>query len=212
RSIHVLVDSQVEDAPRAQPAGGRAALGSGKRALVAEPLELVDHPSECRAAKVLIETVVDRSRRADQEGVIGISESEAPDDEIESRCLRLVVAIIADVGFVNEPSDRHERVVLAEVVPVEERFEAALAVVVGQLDVAHIEAGRIVGYLVRIVDEDELGGGIDEPADEPCAGGAIDVTMAPGRPSHRPASTSSWRSAIARSAIRRSGGGKKSRH
>ena len=54
-----------------------------------------------------------------------------------------------------------------------------------ELDAAHIERCRIRGYLVRVVDEHELGLRVDEAADQPGAGGAVDVAVASRRPSHR---------------------------
>jgi len=81
---------------------------------------------------------------------------------------------------------------------------------VRELDAAHVERRRAVGNLVRIVDEDELGLLVDEPADQPRARGAIDVDAGARRPPHRAAllsmaAASSW---IAERARSRSGGGK----
>src|SRR6266702_3876268 len=79
---------------------------------------------------------------------------------------------------------------------------------------AHVERRCARGYLGEVVEEDEFRAGVDEAADQPCAGGPVDVDIGAGRPFH--ARTSAWRDAVARSSTAareaaRCGRGKKSR-
>jgi hypothetical protein len=57
-------------------------------------------------------------------------------------------------------------------------------VVVAQFGVAHVEGGGVGGYLVGVVDEDELGGRVDMAADQPRAGRPVDVDAGSGGPFH----------------------------
>src|SRR5213596_3261156 len=76
-------------------------------------------------------------------------------------------------------------------------------------DMRGVERRRVRRHLVGIVDEDELRLGIDEALDQPGAGGAIDVAVAAGRPTHPTGSSiSAASSASACWASSRSGGGK----
>ena len=83
---------------------------------------------------------------------------------------------------------------------------------VGQLDATHVERGGINRNLGRVGDEHELRVGVDMVADEPGAGGAVDVNVGAGGPLHGRASEASVRGvARASTAMRaesRSGGGK----
>ena len=73
----------------------------------------------------------------------------------------------------------------------QEGLERAVALVMGERDARHVE-GRGVGRdIVRIVDEDELGARVDEPADEPGAARPIDMAASPRGPSHETASSES---------------------
>ena len=74
---------------------------------------------------------------------------------------------------------------VGELVAAQERLEAAVAAVVGELDAAHVERRRVGRHLVGVVDEHELGVRVDEAADQPGAGGAVDVAVTARRPPHR---------------------------
>src|SRR5207253_8694968 len=98
---------------------------------------------------------------------------------------------------------------IAELVAAQEGLEAAVAAVMRELNAAHVERGRVGRHLVRVVDEDELRLWVEEAADQPGAGGAIDVTVRTSRPPHPTgSSTSTASSSTARWASSRSGGGK----
>ena len=109
----------------------------------------------------------------------------------------------------DDPGDVDERLVLYERVAAKDRLEADLAAVVAELDTADVERGRILGDLVWVVDEEELGVGVDKAADQPSAGSPVDVDPGACRPPHAAASsTIAARASTARSASSRSGGGK----
>ena len=83
--------------------------------------------------------------------------------------------------------------------------------VVAQFGTSHVEGGGVVGDFGGVGDEDELGLGVEGAADEPGAGGAVDVNAGAGGPFHAVCPCSwwvGWRALTARSAARRSGGGK----
>jgi hypothetical protein len=63
--------------------------------------------------------------------------------------------------------------------------------VVGQLDAAHVERGRVGGHLGGVGDEGELGGRVDAAADQPRAGGPVDVDGGAGGPLHEGCSSDS---------------------
>src|SRR5436190_10308888 len=98
---------------------------------------------------------------------------------------------------------------IAELVAAQKGLEAAVAPVMRELDAAHVERRRVGRHLVRVVDEHELRLWVEEAADQPGAGGAVDVAVTARRPLHPTgSSTSTASSSTARWASSRSGGGK----
>jgi lactate dehydrogenase-like 2-hydroxyacid dehydrogenase len=91
--------------------------------------------------------------------------------------------LVSDVCLVHDPADPHQRRI-RQLVPGQDAFERAATFPVAELGAAHVKRGRLSGYLVGIVDEHELGVLIDEAADQPRAGGAVDVHVSSGRPDH----------------------------
>ena len=80
---------------------------------------------------------------------------------------------------------------------------------VGELDPWDVERGGVWRYLVRVVDEDELGVFVEELSNEPGAGGAVDVAVGAGCPFYETtASFAAANSSTACCASSRSGGGK----
>src|SRR5439155_26998881 len=117
-------------------------------------------------------------------------------------------ALVGEVSLVHDLGDipQHRS---AELVAAQEGLEAAVAAVVGELDAAHVERRCVGRHLFRVVDEDELRFRVEEAADQPGAGGPVDVAMATSRPPHPTgSSTRAASSSTARWASSRSGGGK----
>jgi hypothetical protein len=111
--------------------------------------------------------------------------SERPANQHVDACgLGGVVALVAEVGPVDDPRDRLQRLVV-ELVTLQKRLEAAVGAVMGQLDAANVEADRVHGDVIGILDEDERGVGVQETPDQPGAGGPIDVTAC-GSPTSSP--------------------------
>src|SRR5207244_1359089 len=133
---------------------------------------------------------------------------EATQQDIEPGCLGGVVALITEVGLVNDLGQLPEHGV-SQLIAAQEGLEAAIAAVVGKIDTTHVERRRVGGDLFRIVDEDELRLRIDEAADQPGAGSAVDVAATACRPLHPTgSSTRTASSSTAARARSRSGGGK----
>src|SRR5207244_3410702 len=160
-----------------------------------------------RALAVLVEAIKERSREREQLFVVA-HHRQPTQQHVESGSLGRVVALVGEVGLVHDLRDLPEHRI-AELVAAQERLEAAVAAVVGELDTTHVERSRVGRHLIRVVDEDELRLRVEEPEDQPGAGGAVDVAMATRRPPHPTgSSTSTASSSTARWASSRSGGGK----
>ncbi len=126
-----------------------------------------------------------------------------------SRAGRLgcVVTLIAEVRLMHDPGHLPENRVLQQVV-LQERLEAAVSLVVGELCSEHVEGCGAVGYVRWILDEDELGLEVDEALDEPGARGPVDVAAGSGCPLHVRTCTDVTSSSTARVASSLSRGGK----
>ena len=96
--------------------------------------------------------------------------------------------------FGDAPQDR-----VGDVVAAEDGFEAAVAAVVAEFDAAHVQRGGV-----------RFGVRVDGAADQPGAGGAVDVDAGAGDPLHAVSgeACSGCRAATVRSAAVRCGGGK----
>ncbi len=133
-----------------------------------------------------------------------------------------VEAVVVEVGVVHDLGDAPQHRI-GDVVPAQDGLEGAVTAVVAEFDAAHVERGRVGGHLGRVRDEQEFSISVEEPADQPGAGGPVDVHTGAGGPSHGADSTtpparrlaetppSLARSRRAAAAASRSGGGKKSR-
>ena len=158
----------------------------------------------------LVEAVEDRTGHG--EGLlVGADHGQAAEYDVEAGCFGGVVAFVVEVGFVDDLGDAPEDGVV-EVVVAQDGFEAAVALVVAEFDAAHVERGGVGRRLGRVGDEDELGVRVDVAADEPGAGGAVDVDAGAGDPLHEGCSSgfgTGWaRASTAALAWSRSAGGK----
>src|SRR5262249_13994894 len=156
-----------------------------------------------------VEAVEDRA--GDGEGfLVGADHGQAAQDDVEAGGFGGVVPFVVEVGFVDDLGDAPEDWIVKLVVT-EDGFEAAVALVVAEFDAAHVERGGVGGHLGGVGDEDELGVGVDVAADEPGAGGAVDVDVGAGGPLHEGCSSGSgmgWaRASTAAVAWSRSAGG-----
>ena len=132
-----------------------------------------------------------RTLRGDASSVVVVATSERPRSSTSSPGrLGRVVALVVEVGLVHDPRDLPQHRVV-ELVAAQERLEAAVAAVVGELDAAHVERRRVRRHLVGVVDEDELRLRVDEAPDQPRAGGPVDVAVRGASPTSRPASSTS---------------------
>src|SRR6266508_291007 len=159
-----------------------------------------------RSLAELVQAVEQRSGDLKHLLVVG-HEGQSPQERVEPRTLRGVVSLVAEVGLVHHLGDRPQHRIL-QVVALEERLEAAITAVMGELGPPHVEWNCAGGDLVRIGHEGELGIRIDEPADEPRAGRPVDVAPCPRRPLHGATSISAANCSTARIALSLWGGGK----
>src|SRR5439155_1586126 len=134
---------------------------------------------------VLVEAVEEGAGDGQHLLIVG-HHRQAPADHVEPGCLGGVVAVVGQIGLVHHAGDVPEDGIV-EVVAAQDRLEAAVVAVVGQLDAAHVERGGVGRNLERVVDEDEGGLGVDEASDQPRAGGAVYVAVGPRRPPTRAA-------------------------
>src|SRR5207248_824130 len=114
------------------------------------------------------------------------------------------VGLVHDLG--QPPQHR-----VGQIASAQNGLEAAVGTVVPEFGAAHVERGRVGRHLGRVGDEQEAGVGIEEPADQPGAGGPVDVHALAGGPVHGCASSfvaASCRTRTAACAVSRSGGGK----
>jgi MFS family permease len=178
-------------------------------ALVLEPAlppgVRVRHGAERLTAKLV--QAVEQRFRASEQLFVAADEPEPADQRVEPGRLGRVVAAIVDVGLVDDGGDLPEHGI-RELVTAQHRLERAVAVVVAQLDPAHVERDRVRRHVLRIRDEDEARLGIHEASDQPGARRAVDVAARPCRPPHRSASVRCASASTARSARARSGGEK----
>ena len=131
-------------------------------------------------AAVLVEPLEDRRRGLEQALVVA-DETHAADDDVEAARLGRVEALVAEVGLMDDPRQRPERVIGQLVAP-EECLEGAIAVVVGQLNAADVESDRVGRNVVGVIDEDERRLSVDESANQPSACGAVDMAAGTRRP------------------------------
>jgi hypothetical protein len=113
-----------------------------------EPAAMLVQPVEDCAAHLEHALVVEHKR-------------EPSTDDVEAGGAWLVETVISEVGLVHDPSEIPQHRVLEPEVA-QDGLEAAVAAVVGELDPAHVERGGISGYVSGVLDEHELGVGIDE--------------------------------------------------
>src|SRR6266478_5176263 len=130
-------------------------------------------PQEQGLFFVLVESVEQRSGQI-EEGIVVAHHREAPDQHIQPRSLGSPVAVVGEIGLVHNPGDLDQHRIL-QLVSLQEGLEAAVAPVVGKLDADHVEGGGVGGDLIGVPDEHELRLGIDETADQPCAGRPVDM-------------------------------------
>src|SRR5262249_40377703 len=136
------------------------------------------------------------------------------DEHVQAGCGGGVVAVVGEVGFVDDMADLFQRRVGVQAERLYGGLERAPALVVPERGAAHVERRGARGDGGGVGGEDEFGGGVDEAADQPGARGPVDVDTRPGGPLH--VRTPAWRAAAARAstaarAASRWGGGEEAR-
>jgi hypothetical protein len=107
------------------------------------------------ALAVLVQAVEQRRRESEQLFVV-TDHRQAAQEYVEPGRLGRVVALVGQIGLVHDLGDLPEHRV-GELVAAQEGLEAAVAAVVGEVNAAHIERGRVRRHLVEVVDKHELG-------------------------------------------------------
>ena len=136
-----------------------------------------------RPPAVLVEAVEHDGPDPDEVGVVE-DERQAPRHGVEARRLWGVEARVGQIGLVDDPRDVPQHRVVQPVVA-QHRLEGAVGPVVGELHPGDVERDRLARKRRAVLDEGELRLDIDEPADEPGAGDAIDMAVGPGHPAHQ---------------------------
>ncbi len=135
-----------------------------------------------------VESVIHRTLQLDLPVVVfGVDEGEAVSDGVEAGSLRTVVAVSRDVGAVNDLGETLERLILEAVLD-NDRFKAATAIDVPELNVRYVVGDRIFALRRRHHflggNVEECGLAVDEPLDEPRARHPIYVGVLPSHPFH----------------------------
>ncbi len=73
---------------------------------------------------------------------------------------------------------------VVELVAAQDRLERAVPSVVGELDPAHVERGRVGRHAGGVLDEDELGVRVHLTLDQPRTRRPVDVDAGTGHPPH----------------------------
>ena len=138
-------------------------------------------------AAVLVQAVEDDGAELEDPRVVA-HQRQAATDRVEAGGVWFVVALVVQIGLVHDSGQVPQHGVV-DGVATKDRLEAAVAAAVRQLDPAHVERRRIIRHVGRVVHEHELGGRVDEAAQEPRARRPVDVTPGPRRPPHRRAAS-----------------------
>lgn len=121
----------------------------------------------------------------DGHGVLVVADhGQATQGDVEAGGFGGVEAFVVQVGFVDDFGDALQGEVVGELIAAQDGLKGAVALVVSQFHAAHVERCGVAGDLVGIGDEDEGGVRVDEAADQPGAGGAVDVDAGAGGPPH----------------------------
>src|SRR6266566_3238616 len=112
-------------------------------------------------------------------------------DNIQARGFGGVVASVVQVGLVHDGGDPPQHRV-GQVVAAQDRLEAAITAMMGQLRTRDVERGGAGGDVGRVTDEEELRPFVNVAADQPGAGRPVNVDARPGSPPHA-GSSSAWR-------------------
>jgi len=149
----------------------------------------VQHASAPRRVRGI--ELVEEERPAFEPGLVGaVVGGDARQHAFDARRLIAAELCILEIDVVHDLGDRPQRRI-ADRKAAEQGLEGAPVAVVGELSLEHVEpevAGR--GVVRGRIDELEAGVAIDEPADEPGAGDAVDEDAGardPGAPANAPA-------------------------
>ena len=97
---------------------------------------------------------------------------------------RIGVEVVVDVGGVHDGSEAHEGRVAGEFEVVDEDLEGAAAVAVVELGPGRVEAVCVLvagdGENIVVRDVEDLGGGVDEPSNQPRASNAVGLGTGAG--------------------------------
>src|SRR6266568_9373824 len=99
---------------------------------------------KCRTAVILIQAVEDPAR-AGEGFLVGTHHGQCAEGDVEAGGFGGVVAFVVEVGFVDDLGDAPQHRV-GDLVAAQDGFEAAISVVVRQVDTTHVERGRIHWY------------------------------------------------------------------
>ncbi len=97
--------------------------------------------------------------------------------DVEPEGLGDVVSLVVEVRLVNNLGDPPQNRI-GQLVPVQHRFERAVSGVVAELRPAHVEPSRLRSSVPN-QKRTELGLRVEEPPDQPCARGPVDVDARP---------------------------------
>src|SRR6266542_2623081 len=132
-----------------------------------------------------VQGVVDEAAALQQPLVVGFGVQAALADGQQPRAERVSVEVAGDVGGVDDPCQPHQGRVAAKVESVDEDLEGAAVVLVGELGAGRVERPRTVplsdGEDLAGGHVGDLGGGVDEPADQPGAGDPVGLGTSAGR-------------------------------
>ena len=132
-----------------------------------------------------VEGVVQRAGEQQFLVIVRHGELEPADQRVESTRLLAARAAGWDVGVADDAAHFHQRGVAAERVAVHHHLEGALVPLVTVLRAAHVERMAVQpGEVGGRLDEHELCLRIDELADQPRAGRAVNMGVPAGNPPH----------------------------
>src|SRR5262249_40546463 len=134
------------------------------------------------AAEIFVEIVEDLAAARDPLRVILGGDADALDQRPDARDFGAAELAVLQVDVVNDLADGAQRRVL-ELAALEEHLERALVALMGELGLEHVEAQFAgVGAVAFARHELELRLRIDEAADQPGAGNAVDIDALPRHP------------------------------
>src|SRR6266508_3307186 len=131
--------------------------------------------SSLLSLEVRIEIVERGGGAIDALGIVRMGERNAFDQSSDAVCFRPAETLFLQIDVVHDLGDRAQRAI-APADMIEKHLERAAVPLVRELGLEHVEADLIARRRVFLrAHEAERGAGVDEAADQPGAGDAIDV-------------------------------------